>query len=68
MKAIREAGGWTVGQDAETCAVYGMPKCAAELNALSRVAPLHQMAAEIKAAFPARAHAAARRASACNTR
>lgn len=68
IKAIRDAGGWTVGQDAETCAVYGMPRCAAELNALSRVAPLQQMAAEIRAAFPARTQPAARRASASKAR
>ena len=47
MKAIRDGGGWTVGQDAESCAVYGMPRSAAEINALCRVAPLHQIASEI---------------------
>ena len=51
MKAVRDAGGWTIGQDAESCAVYGMPRAAAELNALCRVAPLTQIAAEILAVF-----------------
>lgn len=51
MKAIRDAGGWTIGQDAESCTVYGMPRSAAEMNALSRVAPLYQIASEINAAF-----------------
>jgi two-component system chemotaxis response regulator CheB len=54
MKAIRDAGGWTVGQDAESCAVYGMPRSAAEINALGRIAPLHQIAAEIMAAVAPR--------------
>ncbi len=64
MKAIRDAGGWTIGQDAESCTVYGMPRSAAEIGALSRVSPLSQMASEILAAFPrspgARAPLAAR--------
>ena len=58
MKAIRDAGGWTIGQDAESCTVYGMPRSAAEMNALSRVAPLYQIASEINAAFPLRSGAA----------
>src|SRR5258706_1995887 len=41
MKAIRDAGGLTVRQDAGSCAGYGMPPSAAEMNELSRVAPLH---------------------------
>ena len=53
MKAIREAGGWTVGQDAASCAVYGMPRSAAEINALCRVSPLDHIAAEIIAAVTA---------------
>jgi two-component system chemotaxis response regulator CheB len=68
MKAIRDAGGWTVGQDAESCAVYGMPRSAAEINALSRSIPLHQIAAEIIAAFPQRSNSAAPLASAHNAR
>lgn len=58
MKAIRDAGGWTIGQDAESCAVYGMPRSAAEINALSRVAPLSHIATEIISALTPRANAA----------
>ena len=43
MKAIHDAGGWTLGQDAASSAVYGMPRAAAEIGALSRVEPLHQI-------------------------
>ena len=59
MKAIRDAGGWTIGQDAESCAVYGMPRSAAEMDALSRIAPLSRIAAEIMAAVAPRSNAAA---------
>jgi two-component system chemotaxis response regulator CheB len=59
MKAIRDAGGWTIGQDAESCAVYGMQRSAAEMDALSRVAPLSRIAAEIMAAVAPRSNAAA---------
>src|SRR5882724_10309967 len=58
MKAIRDGGGWTIGQDAESCAVYGMPRSAAEINALSRVAPLSHIAAEIMAALTQRVNSA----------
>ena len=51
MKSIRDEGGWTVGQDAESCAVYGMPRSAAELDALCRVSPLVQIPSEIMSAF-----------------
>jgi two-component system chemotaxis response regulator CheB len=68
MKAIRDAGGWTIGQDAESCAVYGMPRSAAELNALCRVAPLSHIAAEILSALTPRASAAAGSASARSAR
>jgi len=68
MKAIRDAGGWTIGQDAESCAVYGMPRSAAEINALSRIAPLSQIAAEIMAALTQRANTATVSASARSAR
>jgi two-component system chemotaxis response regulator CheB len=47
MKAIHDRGGYTVGQDEASCAVYGMPRAAAELGALSSVAALGDMAGEI---------------------
>jgi two-component system chemotaxis response regulator CheB len=56
IKEIHDRGGFTVGQDEASCAVYGMPRAAAELGALSRVAALHSIADEIVlTAFPAAA-------------
>ena len=47
MKAIAEKGGLTVGQDEDSCGVYGMPRACAELGILDRVVPLHQIPDEI---------------------
>ncbi len=47
MKAIHREGGYTVGQDAASCAVYGMPRVCAEMGILDRVVPLAQIPAEI---------------------
>jgi two-component system chemotaxis response regulator CheB len=47
MRAIRETGGYTIGQDEGTCAVYGMPKACAEAGALARVLPLKDIPGEI---------------------
>ena len=44
LLALREGGGLTVAQDARTCAVYGMPRAADELNAASAVLPVHAIA------------------------
>lgn len=41
---MREAGGRTIGQDEATCVVYGMPKEAAKLGAVEKVAPLERIA------------------------
>ncbi len=43
MKAIRQSGGFTIGQDERTCAVYGMPRVCAEMGILDRVVPLSQI-------------------------
>jgi len=40
LKEMREAGAKTVAQDEATCVVYGMPKEAVKLDAVSRVMPL----------------------------
>jgi two-component system response regulator WspF len=40
LKKMREARFTTIAQDRATCAVYGMPKAAAELGAAERVLPL----------------------------
>jgi two-component system, chemotaxis family, protein-glutamate methylesterase/glutaminase len=47
MSAIRQAGGFTVGQDEASCAVYGMPRVCAEMGILHRVVPLVQIPHEI---------------------
>lgn len=40
LKAMRDAGARTLGQDEATCVVYGMPRVAFELGAVERQAPL----------------------------
>lgn len=47
MNAIRKQGGLTIGQDAASCTVYGMPRACAELGALARMVPLFQIPTEI---------------------
>ena len=47
LKAIRDAGGRTLGQDETTSVVYGMPKAAFELGAVERQLPLHRLAPAI---------------------
>jgi two-component system chemotaxis response regulator CheB len=47
MNAIHREGGFTVGQDELSCAVYGMPRVCAEMGILDRVVPLSQIPSEI---------------------
>ncbi len=47
MSAIHLEGGFTVGQDEPSCAVYGMPRACAEMGILDRVVPLVQIPEEI---------------------
>ncbi|MGA8764255.1 MAG: chemotaxis response regulator protein-glutamate methylesterase [Candidatus Sulfotelmatobacter sp.] len=47
MKAIHQVGGMTIGQDEETCAVYGMPRACAEEGVLRKVVPLAQIPQQI---------------------
>lgn len=47
MKAIHQQGGFTLGQDETSCAVYGMPRACAELGLLKRIVPLSQIPAQI---------------------
>lgn len=62
MKAILQAGGFNIGQDEASCAVYGMPRSCAEMGTLNRVVPLAQVPGEIIAAVQPRAsHARAAR-------
>ena len=57
MKEIHGAGGFTIGQDEASCAVYGMPRVCAEMGILNRVVPLAQIPTEIvQATKPRKAH------------
>ncbi|MEA2825169.1 MAG: two-component system, chemotaxis family, protein-glutamate methylesterase/glutaminase [Alphaproteobacteria bacterium] len=47
LKAMREAGARTLGQDAASSAVYGMPRAAFEIGAVERQVPLGRLAKEI---------------------
>jgi two-component system chemotaxis response regulator CheB len=40
---LRREGGWTIAQDEETCAVYGMPRAAVEVGAVDRALPLERI-------------------------
>ena len=51
LLAMREAGFMTLAQDQASSVVYGMPRAAAELNAVTRVLPLTDMAHHLKSAF-----------------
>ena len=44
---LRKEGAWTLGQDEESCIVYGMPKVAFELGGVQKQVGLMQMADEI---------------------
>ena len=44
LKAMHEAGAWTVAQDQATCIVFGMPREAIALGAADEVLPLGQIA------------------------
>jgi len=43
MSAIYREGGFTIGQDEGTCAVYGMPRSCAELGILTCTVPLSEI-------------------------
>ncbi len=43
MSAIYREGGFTIGQDEGTCAVYGMPRSCAELGILACQVPLQEI-------------------------
>lgn len=47
MSAIHNEGGFTVGQDESSCAVYGMPRVCEEMGILDRVVSLSQIPNEI---------------------
>ncbi|MDY0273989.1 MAG: chemotaxis response regulator protein-glutamate methylesterase [Desulfomicrobium sp.] len=47
LKVLKSFGAVTIGQDAESCVVYGMPKTAIEAGVVDVVAPLDSIATEI---------------------
>lgn len=47
LKLMKEAGAYNIGQNEQSCVVYGMPKAAFEIGALHKQAPLEDIAAEI---------------------
>lgn len=44
LKEIRDRGGRTIAQNAETCVVYGMPREAVQLGAAEEILPLDRIA------------------------
>jgi two-component system chemotaxis response regulator CheB len=49
MLAMRQAGAWNIGQDQDSCVVYGMPREAAQVGAVDEVTSLNSVAARILA-------------------
>lgn len=47
LKEMRDAGAYTIGENEETCVVYGMPKEAMKLGAVCEEISLHQIAGRI---------------------
>jgi len=47
LKALRDAGAATLGQNKETCTVYGMPRAAFELGAIDTQVPIDAVAKHI---------------------
>lgn len=47
LKQLRDAGFHTIAQDRASCAVYGMPKAAADLGAAVEILPLESVAAAL---------------------
>lgn len=48
MKAMKEAGAWTLAQDEATCVVFGMPAEAIKVGAVDDVMPLGALAPRIQ--------------------
>ncbi len=61
MNAIHREHGFTLGQDEQSSAVYGMPRTCAEMGILDRVVPLSQIPHEIIHATHYRKTSAAKR-------
>lgn len=50
MKLLRDMGAHTFAEDESTCVVYGMPKAAAEIDAVETILPIHELAPAVIAA------------------
>ncbi len=50
LLSMRKQGGRTLGQDADSCVVYGMPRAAFEIGAVETQIPLRSVAAKTMAA------------------
>ena len=48
LKAIKSAGGMTIAQDEPSSVVYGMPRAAVDIQAVSKVMPLMEIAGFLK--------------------
>jgi two-component system, chemotaxis family, response regulator WspF len=51
LKALRNRGCFTISQDAASCAVYGMPKAAAELGAATEILALDKIGPRLRLMF-----------------
>jgi two-component system chemotaxis response regulator CheB len=47
LRAVKDRGGFVVGQDAATSVVYGMPRAAAQAGLVDRVLPLDEIASAL---------------------
>ena len=47
MLEMRQAGAWNIGQDQDSCVVYGMPREAAQVGAVNEVVSLEQIGGRI---------------------
>ena len=47
MKAIKQSQGRTIAQNEKSCAIFGMPNAAIEMNVIDQVLPLERIAEEI---------------------
>jgi two-component system, chemotaxis family, response regulator WspF len=56
LQVLRDYGHHTIAQDAASCAVYGMPKAAAELNAASEILPLDRIGPRLVRLLAQRKH------------
>jgi two-component system response regulator WspF len=53
LRLLRESGHFTIAQNRQTSAVYGMPKAAAELNAATEILALDKIGPRLAKLFPA---------------